>query len=149
MARINRWLWVGLVIGLVASLFSTPLLREGQHRLPDWRLTGAVLLYTVGSIALTLFYLALVTRYSHRLAFLAPVGRMALTNYLLQSLCWTTVFYGYGFGLWGYVPPIAYLPLSMIFFALQVAFSHWWMKHHRYGPLEWLWRALTYLRRPA
>ena len=147
--RIKRWQWAGLSIGLVLSFAAIPLIREGHYALPDWRLAWGVSLYVIGSIALALAYLALVTRNSHRLQFLAPAGRMALTNYLLQSLFWTTVFYGYGLGLWGRIPHAAYIPLSVIFFTLQIAFSHWWMKRHRYGPLEWLWRVLTYLRRPA
>ena len=149
LSRIRRWQWLGLTVGSVASFFAIPVIHGGLHVLPDWRLAFGVLLYIVGSITLALAYLVLVTRYSQRLTFLAPVGRMALTNYLLQSLFWTTVFYGYGLGFWGRVSPVAYIPLSVLFFALQVVYSHWWMKRHRYGPMEWLWRAMTYLKRPV
>jgi len=69
---------------------------------------------------------------------------MALTNYLLQSLFWTWVFFGYGLGLWGEVPRAAQVPLALLFFALQVLLSRWWLDRFRFGPAEWLWRSLTY-----
>lgn len=147
--RLKRWQWGGLGVGLVASFIAIPLVRGGQHALPDWPLAGGLVLYIVGSIALSLAYLSVVTRNAERLQFLAPVGRMALTNYLIQSFFWITVFYGYGFGLWGQIPRAAYIPLCATFFAVQVVFSHWWMKRFAYGPMEWLWRAITYFKRPA
>src|SRR6056297_2981591 len=75
---------------------------------------------------------------------LAAAGRMALTNYLLQSLFWTWVFFGYGLGLWGEVPRTAQVALAPVFFAVQVLISGWWLKRFRFGPAEWLWRSLTY-----
>ena len=77
---------------------------------------------------------------------LAPVGRMALTNYLLQSGIATLIFYSYGLGLFGTVGPAATSALAVAIFALQVAISAWWMKRFRFGPAEWVWRSLTYGR---
>ena len=78
---------------------------------------------------------------------LAPVGRMALTNYLLQSVVGTLVFYGYGAGYWGMARSWQVVLVTVVF-ALQVAFSHWWLARYRFGPMEWLWRWLTYGTRP-
>lgn len=78
------------------------------------------------------------------LRFLSPLGRMAFTNYIVQSLVFSTIFYGYGLGLFNRMGPAAALALGITVFLLQVAFSHWWLARHRYGPLEWLWRRLTY-----
>ena len=65
------------------------------------------------------------------------------------SIC-TTLFYGWGFGLWAKVGPAWRLVLSLfIFFAVQVPFSYWWLKNHDRGPLEALWARLTYGRKPA
>ncbi|QTN33147.1 DUF418 domain-containing protein [Akkermansiaceae bacterium] len=78
---------------------------------------------------------------------LAAVGRMALTNYLAQSLIATTIFYGYGFGLGGGMGRLGTLGIALLVFAVQVAFSVLWLKRFRYGPMEWLWRSLTYGKR--
>ncbi|MDQ0254043.1 uncharacterized protein J2S74_001416 [Evansella vedderi] len=76
----------------------------------------------------------------------ALVGRMALTNYLLQSIVMTTIFYGYGLGLFGKLGTLPGTILAITFFALQMAISSKWLKHHHYGPMEWLWRSGTYLK---
>ena len=69
---------------------------------------------------------------------------MALSNYLLQSLVCTTIFYSYGLGLFGSVGRAAGLGLAVAIYAAQVALSVRWLKCFRFGPLEWLWRTLTY-----
>jgi uncharacterized membrane protein YeiB len=79
---------------------------------------------------------------------LAPAGRMALTNYLTQSIVCTFVFYGYGLGMWGIGRAMQFAFVA-VFFSLQVAFSHWWLARYRYGPMEWVWRAFTYRTIPA
>ena len=78
---------------------------------------------------------------------LADVGRMALSNYLLQSVICTTLFYGYGFGLFGSVGRFAQMGLVLLVWVLLVAFSAFWMRRFRFGPAEWLWRSLTDWRR--
>jgi uncharacterized protein len=75
---------------------------------------------------------------------IASAGRMALTNYLAQSLIATTLFYGYGFGLAGEVGRLGTIVIALLIFAAQVVFSTLWLRSHRYGPMEWLWRSLTY-----
>lgn len=77
--------------------------------------------------------------------YLAVYGRMSLTNYISQSIIGVIIFYGWGFGLYRYLGSSWSLIYGMLFFILQVAFSKYWMKHHYYGPIEWLWRALTQL----
>ena len=72
------------------------------------------------------------------------VGRMALTNYLLQSLICTTLFYGYGLGFYGKVGPSQGLGISVMIFGLQVVFSAAWLRRFRFGPVEWVWRTATY-----
>ncbi|MGK5741144.1 DUF418 domain-containing protein [Micromonospora sp. URMC 103] len=74
---------------------------------------------------------------------LAPAGRMALSNYLGQSVICAVVFTGWGFGLVGQVSPLAAVLVAVAVFAAQVAASAWWMRGHHYGPVEWLLRALT------
>jgi uncharacterized protein len=78
---------------------------------------------------------------------LADVGRMAFTNYLMQSVLCTTLFYGYGFGLFGHLGRFAQMWVVLAVWVLLVAFSTFWVRRFRFGPAEWLWRSLTYWRR--
>lgn len=80
------------------------------------------------------------------LAWLAPVGRMALSNYLAQTGVGLAVFYGIGLGLGPRYGLTGVVVAFVVVFAAQIAFSHWWLRRFRYGPLEWLWRCLTYRR---
>jgi len=74
---------------------------------------------------------------------LAPMGTIALTNYLLQSLVLGVLFTGYGFGLIDRMPPLAVLTAVPAIFATQLVLSRWWLRGHRYGPAEWALRAIT------
>jgi uncharacterized protein len=83
-------------------------------------------------------------RWRRVLQVLAPVGRMALTHYLLQSVVSICIYDGWGLGLVGRLPPSRCVAITLGVFALQVLFSHWWLSRFRFGPAEWLWRSLTY-----
>ncbi len=117
-------------------------------------LTLAVnLILSAGVPLLSLFYVCsilLLLEYSawrERLGPFAAVGRTALTNYLLHTLICTTLFYSWGFGLYGKVGPLAGLALTVLVYAVLLRISNWWLRRHAYGPMEWLWRSLTYLHR--
>jgi len=75
---------------------------------------------------------------------LAAVGRMAFTNYLMHTVICTTLFYGHGFGLFGKVDRTVQFLIVILIFAFQMWLSPLWLKHFRFGPMEWLWRSLTY-----
>ncbi len=77
----------------------------------------------------------------------AAVGRMALSNYLAHSLILTTVFYGYGLGLYAEIPRLAQMGFVAAVIGLQLIWSPWWLARYRFGPFEWLWRSLTYWQR--
>ncbi|WP_114778314.1 DUF418 domain-containing protein [Botryobacter ruber] len=95
-------------------------------------------LYVIGF--LILFYSTIGNKL---LAPLAAVGRMTLTNYIMQTLVLSLLFYGYGFGYYQRLQPFQYLLLGFFFFLLQVAGSMLWLKWHKQGPLERLWRSIT------
>jgi uncharacterized protein len=80
---------------------------------------------------------------------LAAVGRMALTNYLFQTVICTTIFYGHGFGLFGRVERPGQIAIVLAVLALQLLLSPVWLRFFRFGPAEWLWRAATYMHPPA
>lgn len=72
------------------------------------------------------------------------IGKMALTNYLIQTVFWSVIFNGYGFGLYGQLPYWSFFPLALGFFILQIFLSKRWLSRQRTGPMEALWRRLTY-----
>lgn len=143
------------IVGIVAGAILTHL-NNSEAWTPSTAL-GAVLLFPSFSFApvvLAMGYAAvLLLALEHAgarrvLAAFGPVGRMAFSNYIAQSLVFTTVFFGYGLGLMGRVGPAAALAFGIAVYALQVAWSAAWLRRHRFGPLEWLWRTLTYGRIP-
>jgi len=75
-----------------------------------------------------------------------PVGRMAFTNYLMQTVLMTTLFYGHGFGLFGQVERWGQILIVLAVWVFQVWFSNMWLARFRFGPAEWLWRTLTYMK---
>jgi uncharacterized protein len=126
----------------------------------DMAAGAAMALTMAGSLLMCLGYVAWLLRglqsprWAGTLGLLAPAGRMALTNYLAQSIVCTLVFYGYGLGYFEQLSRAWQVPFVLALFALQVAFSHWWLGRFRFGPAEWLWRTATYgrlppMRRPA
>jgi uncharacterized protein len=150
------WL-VGLgLAGSVVELYFRPL-RTLLRGLGPW---GSILVLPVsisaefGHLLLALGYAALIllawqnTRWRTVLNPFAWTGRMALTNYLTQSLAMTALFYGWGLGLYGHVSPAQGFTVSVVFFALQMLFCRWWLARCYYGPLEWLWRSASYLHFP-
>ena len=116
--------------------------------------SGMSLLYqiiaTIGQLSgcLTYIFLLLVAFHSPRAhRFVAPigaVGRMALTNYLMHSIVFTTLANGYGVGLYGRISLSVGLLLTFATFVVQIVLSNAWLRAFRFGPLEWLWRSLTY-----
>jgi uncharacterized protein len=78
------------------------------------------------------------------LQMIASTGRMALTNYLLQTVICTTIFYGYGFGFHGKLDAFQGLILTLFIWGIQLPISHWWLSRYKFGPAEWLWRWITY-----
>jgi uncharacterized protein len=77
---------------------------------------------------------------------LAAVGRMAFTNYIMHTAVCTTLFYGHGFGLIGKVSRVGQFAIVLVIWAVQLVASPIWLCYFLFGPLEWLWRSLTYLQ---
>lgn len=88
-------------------------------------------------------------RTARYVALLAPAGRMAASNYVMQSVVLMVIYTGYGFGLADDVPPAGVIGIALVTYGAQLAFSHWWLRGHAYGPVEWILRAATYLSIPA
>jgi uncharacterized protein len=136
--RSAAWLWLAAALAIAAGL--------GLTLAPFARAYSS----PAGTLLLALGYAALVlaaetTAAGARLLHWAePVGRMAFTNYILQSVILGFVFYGYGFGLFDRLDSVTGLAIVIAVYAAQAITSRWWLQRFRYGPIEWLWRALMY-----
>jgi uncharacterized protein len=141
----RRLLWTtlaaGLAIGVPAGLVYGTTTGVGQDSAAS----------IVGTLPMALAYAAAFLlawpRAARVLGVLAAPGRMALTNYLMQTLLGITIFYGIGFGLVGRLAPAEIYAIATAVYAGQIAFSHWWLARHEMGPMERLWRTATYGRR--
>lgn len=151
-ATYNRLLLFGYGLGVPIMLFSAYDLYAHQFDGFYFMKMGNIANY-VGSILIAFGHIGLVMRlvqtgaWQKLLQRFAAVGRMAFTNYLMHSVILTTVFYGYGLGLYGEVPRAAQMLIVVAVLGLQLAYSPWWLARFRFGPAEWLWRSLTYWRR--
>jgi uncharacterized protein len=141
---------IGIGLGLLGSAIS-------MSHTPGDNYDGFQLargLAMLGNLPASLGYVGLVVLMLHsrsvfsHIRVLAPVGRMALSNYILQSVICSWYFYGYGLGNWG-MGRATQLGFVLIVFVLQIGLSHWWLSRYRFGPLEWVWRAFTYRSTPA
>lgn len=140
----------GIALGLAGALIATTHTPGSEH-------DGFMLalgLQMLGNLPACLGYVAMIVLMLHsRSAFsnvkvLGPFGRMALTNYLMQSVVMSMFFFGYGLGNWGMGRAWQVL-FALVLCALQIVVSTWWLTRFRYGPAEWLWRAVTYMKFPA
>jgi uncharacterized protein len=142
----------GSAIGLPLSLFGA---LWGEHAVGPPNVNGLVetVVKSIGVPALALGYAAglclLFQRLPRVMDTLAPAGRMALTNYLMHSVACMIIFYSFGFALFGRVSLTVAVAGALVFFALQIVVSRWWLARAQFGPAEWLWRVFTYRRRFA
>jgi uncharacterized protein len=147
---------VALPAGLVLEGFATLLAKSSW--LPEWEhrefLADALHLLAVPVLAAG-YVAAIVVAFQGTLGrrLLTPfaaVGRMALTNYLTQSLVYGFVLFGIGPGLAlaGKIGTTVIVAIVIGFFAVQMVVSHWWLRRYAYGPMEWVWRTFTYGERP-
>ena len=123
------------------DLLAAPTAPARQHL--NWALGCWTELAILG-VQLMLFVELFQTGARRVLGLLAAPGRMTLTLYVGQSLVFVPIFYGFGLGLWNDITLVQALWIGILSFAAQILFAHWWFRHFRYGPLEWLWRAATW-----
>jgi len=147
--KIRRW---GFIIGIPAGL-ALAFFEIDNKAVPNaWGLLDTFF-YAIGVIPLSLAYVSAIClqwvkkKGNSKWKWLAPVGRMALTNYLMQTILCITIFYGVGFGFGGNIGPVIFYPIAIGIYLLQILYSNWWFKYFNYGPFEWVWRQLTYGKR--
>jgi uncharacterized protein len=143
----------GLILGIIGNVMMAGLAGNEAPFPPSPASLVGVVGYAFGVPALALAIVAAValgwqsSPARKVLSVFAPVGRMALTNYLIQTVVSITIFYGFGFGLFGSVGAARATLIALGIFAAQVIVSTVWLRFFAFGPMEWLWRQLTYRRR--
>ncbi len=152
-ALLRKGLVIGAIAGIPLNVLATWVMRltAGQPPTPPSPLMLlGFFLATFGRPLLSMSYacglglLFLNPAWRRRLLPFAAVGRTALSNYLLQTVVCTTIFYGYGGGLFVKVNLLWLLVLSLLIYALEIPLSNLWLRYYRFGPMEWVWRVMTY-----
>ena len=125
----------------------------GMPDVSGWPIVAGLCFYDVWNNVMTLFYVAAFVllfqrpRWQALALRFAPVGRMALTSYLLQTVAGAFVFFGFGLGLLGRYGNSVAVPIGIAVVAVLTWLCPLWLRHFRFGPVEWAWRSLTWLRR--
>lgn len=148
---LKKILLFGLMLGVSGNLVLTILAPMGVYSPPSALGVAQAAGYSLGVHALALCYVAALALVWNSggfgkaaLSLFAPAGRMALTNYLMQSVICCLIFYGYGFRQFGKVSLTTAMLIVLTIYVSQIIFSHIWLRFFRYGPMEWVWRRLTY-----
>ncbi len=154
--RLRRFYWwmvgLGYGLGLPLMIFDAIKLIQNRFSFDYLVMSGGILYNAFGSLVVALGHVGLLMLIVQSGAFhwltvrLAAVGRMALSNYLFDSFVCTTLFYGYGFGLFGHINRTGLAAIVLTIWTIQLLYSPIWLKYFRYGPAEWVWRSLTYWR---
>lgn len=147
----------GLAVGIVGNGAAVAIMEIWHPNLmaPTPLAFAAGCVFAFGVPAMSLFYASAIALlyddrvWRERLRIFAPIGRTALSNYLLQTVICTAIYQSWGFGLYGSVGPALGLIPTVIIYAAQVRASIWWTERFAFGPAEWLWRSLAYGRRPS
>ncbi len=149
-ATLVRWSLLGWGIGLPANVIAALALLRWPYLPPSGGGLLGVVMQAVGVPMLALGYAAtvglLVVDGRRLITVFAPLGRMALTNYVMHSLICVTLSYGFGLGLWWRISASTAMAIAVAIIVVQIPLSAWWLSRFRFGPVEWIWRRLTYAR---
>ena len=145
---LRRWRTAGLTVGLAANVIAALAFLRWPYWPPSAGGLLGVFAQAVGFPLLALGYACAIAialpRAPHVLGAFGPVGRMALTNYVMHSVVCVTLSYGFGLGWWWRIGAAAAWAVAVTIVALQIPLSRWWLASFQFGPAEWLWRRLTY-----
>lgn len=149
---LKKWLWWGGTAGIAGSVAFWAI-QKGLLPMDEPYMLGGIYVVASCLVLHSLFYIALFVKLytgilgTGLLRFLAPVGRMGLTNYVGQTMLAFAIFYGTG--TVGNAMPIPMLGWTVVIFTMQILISRWWLSRYEFGPIEWVWRRLAYMRTTA
>jgi len=141
---------IGMSFGLFITIGGMLVMQHPVTKISNSLQATGNTLFFLGQYVLCAGYLGTIIlllgspAWSKRLGRFAPLGRMALTNYIMHSVILTTMFYGYAGGLFGEISRAPQMLIVAAIIVFQMVFSSWWLSRYRFGPLEWLWRSMTY-----
>jgi uncharacterized protein len=153
--KITLWIAIACTftfLALTFALFSYSMAGAEEPQFDNWASMFALTAFDLFNVSLSVIYLCaflLIFRRpagGRRLGVLAPYGRTALSNYVMQTLIGTFILFNWGLGYIGKISNTQTFCIAFAIIAFQVVLSGWWLKYFRYGPLEWLWRSGTYLK---
>lgn len=143
-------MYTGLSLGIPLNIASLLIIQHPSAGISDLLQVVGQLLFYIAQCLLSAGYLGLVIfalnkkRWLKFLDAFSPMGQMALTNYLMQSIILSLIFYGYAGGQYGEISRAPQMLIVLAIIVSQLFFSQWWLNRYRFGPMEWLWRSLTY-----
>ncbi len=148
----RRVLAITLPLGLVTSSYGLWKYYQCDYAFP-WSLSLGRTPNYIATVFLAGAYLSMIMLWSKSSQLmnlktrLSSVGRMALSNYIGQTVLATLIFYGWGLGLYGRLNRLELVGVVLVIWTLQLIISPWWLSHFRYGPLEWFWRTMSHWKR--
>jgi uncharacterized protein len=144
---IKRAFWIALGTAILLTVF----FKFAQHAKFSfgkyYNIYYWLILSTMVTIASGICWLYVAGKLKGFFAHLAFMGKMTLTNYMVQNLIGLLVFSGFGLKIWNTYPLWFYLLLALVVYVIQVFFSKWWLSKYNYGPIEWVWRQLSYRKK--
>jgi uncharacterized protein len=141
---------VGLCVGIPLNVASILIIQHPAAGISVVLQGVGQTLFYIGQYLLSAGYLGLVIcalnkqKWQKLFSAFSPMGQMALTNYLMHSVILTSIFYGYAGGQYGEISRAPQMLIVLVIIVAQIFLSKWWLNRYRFGPMEWLWRSLTY-----
>ncbi|XMO87911.1 DUF418 domain-containing protein [Algibacter sp. AS12] len=142
-----------ILIGGILITIAAKLLGGNPYELPTLQNIRYKFLSMVGQLLISFSYILAIIKIAQTeigkkvFKYLIPVGRTALSNYIIQTVLMVVIFYNFGFSLFGKIGLIPTFSIALVIVTIQIILSNIWLKHYRFGPLEWAWRSLTYKKR--
>ena len=144
--------YLGTSFGMMMTVAGLLIIQQPEAEKIVVAFASGMMMFQFGQLVLTVGYLGLVVmwfqteRGEKALSLLIPMGRMALTNYIMHSVILSLIFHGYAGGLYGEVARAPQMTIAAAIIIFQIFASKLWLQHYRFGPLEWVWRCLSYMK---
>jgi uncharacterized protein len=144
---IIRAFWISLSVAIFLNVFFLLYSNQKWEFLKHFKLRYYIILSSMIFIGCGICWLFIAGKLKALFEHFAIMGKMTLTNYMTQNLIGMLIFSGFGLGIWNTKPLWFYLLLALVVYILQVFISKWWLSKYNYGPVEWVWRQLSYRKK--